>query len=590
MIRRLRPTVVYATVAVLTIALFIALHVVGNRLPFDLAVERLAEEFRATPGEDWGMRDGVWQDKWHYCEFAAGVLADARAARDGGGLREAVLLRAIPSPDDCDNLKAAVLQGVWSEEVAYANLRHWMGGKALYAIALRYLTVRQFYLAIEALIYCGFLSVALALFLIGWRALLVGAPLLVFGLFFSALEQHSNIADGLPFAWALFAAAAGAVLLRRGLPMSAARLFFFLAGMVSHYLWFFDGGNFVAATLIGLVAWLARQADSPRQRVGRAAACVGVYAAGFAVSLGFRVVLASAMADWVFGRWFAERTVGLLERTSAPWPRDLAGRDFGTFQALEHIDAPTFDWLLLTTAAALALAAAIAGHRAWRRKQAFLVNMFGLGALFLPSGVHFLLPIDDPSRAARLMFLPLGLSWCCLSTVLTTLPRRSIAAWSGGIVAALALSYGGMHLASQWNYETKLAGATVLSAVQENGAFALYLLEPAGDAAVGPDRPDATPNRELIYRKSPCSAEDLRGGFFFHILAPPARLPDLWRQRGLVNTDFSFYQNGQIFLGTCYASVRLPDYAQGIRTGQSFYISGGHNYRTVWQLETDLPM
>ena len=590
LIGRLRPAVCYAIVSALTIALFIVLHVVGNRLPFDLAVERFAEEFRATSSDDWGMRGGVWQDRWHYCEFAAGVLADARAARDsGGGLREAIVLRTIPSPNDCDKLKAAVSARRLPEDVAYANLRHWMGGKALYAIALRHLTVRQFYVAIEALIYCGFLLVALALFLIGWRALLVGAPLLVFGLFVSALGRYSNIADGLPFAWALFATGLGAMLFRRGLRMSVARLFFFFAGMVSHYLWFFDGGNFVAATLIGLVVWLARQTNSPWQRIGRAVACVGVYAAGFAVSLGSRVALTSVMAEWFFQQ-FAERTANLLERVSDPWSEDLAGRDYSTFQALARIDAPTFDWLLFS-AVALVLAATIAGYRASRCKRAFLVKMLGSGALFLPCCVHFLLPIDDPSRAARLAFLPLGLSWCCLFSVLTALPRQQLAAWGGGIAAALALSYAGTHLAYQWSYETKLARATVLSAAQENGAFSVHLFDAsAGSGEAGLKRWGATAERELIYRRSPCSGEDLRGDFVLHLLAPSASLPDdQWRQLGFVNAGFSFYPDGQIFSGTCFTSVRVPDYAQSIRTGQSFYI-GGNNFRAVWQLEMDLPM
>lgn len=582
---------VYAIVAAVTIALFIALHLAGNRLSFDLAVERLAEEFHATHGEDWGMRGGLWQDKWHYCEFSAAVLSGARAARDGGGgLREAILLRSIPSPDECDNLKAAVLQGVWFEDIAHANLRHWLGGKAIYAIALRYITVRQFYIAIKALIYCGFVALVLALYLVGRRTLLVVSPLLAFGLFVSALEQHSNIGEGLPFAWALFATALGVVLLRRSPPMSAARLFFFFAGMVSHYLWFFDGGNFVAATLIGLIAWLVPETDSLRQRIAWAAACVGVYTAGFVVSLVFRIVLTNAMSEAAFGQ-FATRTGHLLERISTPLAKDLAGADFGIFQTLARIDAPTLDWLLLTAATALVLAATIGGHRAWRRRnRGLLVEVLWLGALFLPSVAHFLLPSDAPSRAARLMFLPLGLSWCCLLAFLTTLPRRQIVAWSTGIGLALALSYGVIHLASQREYEGKLASARLLSASQEDGRFALYLLDTQGETGAGPDRPDATRRRKLIYRKSPCSAKDLRSPLHLHLLAPTPSLPEQWRQLGFVNTGLLFFASGQVFLGTCHASVRLPDYAKGIRTGQAVYIRNGHEYKILWQLEIDLPI
>ena len=591
LICRLRPALAYATVAALTLVLFIALHVVGNRLPYELAAERLAEEFRAAASkEDYGMRGGITWDEQHYCQYSSGVLAGARAARDGGGgLRDAILLRTFQDWSRCPALKAAVLEDVLPDPI-YMNVRHWQGGKALYAIALRHLTVRQFHLTIKALIYCGFVALALALVLVGWRALVVGAPLLTFGIFFSAVDQHFNIADGLPFAWALFAAAIGAVLSKRG-PMSAARLFLFFAGMVSHFLWLFDGGNFVAATLIGVVVWLAREQDPPEQRVGRAAACVGVYTAGFAVSLALRAVIASSLMEGE--QAFAERWVGragrLWEQVWAPRPSVLAARDLGVFQEMVRMDAPTFTWLWPTAAAALALAALIASYRAWRRGPAPLLGVLWVCALFLPSVVHFLSPADVPARAPRLMFLPLGLAWCALLVVLTGLPRRQAAAWAGGVGAALVLSYGGTHLASAWQYDSKVARARVLSTTQENGAFAVYLLDAAAGADGAGRRADATPERELIYRKSPCSVQDFRRRFVLHLLAPAASLPNQAPPGlGFVNADFAVYQHGQIFAGTCYASVGLPNYATGIRTGQTIY-DGGGSYRNVWMLGSDLP-
>ena len=206
--RRLRPVSVYATVTALAVAMFIALHHMGNQLPFELAVKRLADEFRATPGLDWGMRGGLVHDGYHYCELAGGVVADARAARNGDGtaLRRAIASQTVPGPPGvCDDVKAAVLDNVWPEGLVHANLRHWRGGKALYAIALRHWTVRDIHLAINALVHCGFLFLALVLLQIGWRALLIGTPILAFGLFFAGVERYFNVTDGLPFAWALFA-------------------------------------------------------------------------------------------------------------------------------------------------------------------------------------------------------------------------------------------------------------------------------------------------------------------------------------------------------------------------------------------------
>ena len=580
--RRLRPAAAYATVAALTITLFIALHVAGNRLPRDLAAERLAEEFRATPHENWGTRQVVWFRPgtllWHYCEFGAAVLVGARGGEHRDAvLRDAVLLRRFHH-GACDHLRAVVLHGArWSPR--YLNVRHWWGGKALYAIGLRHLTVRQFHMAVEALVYCGFLSLAVALLLIGWRALLVGAPLLLSGLLFSGVEFFGTLATGLPFAWALLAPALGAELLRRD-RRSAARLFFFFAGMVAHYLWLVGGGNYVAATAIGLVAWLARGADPPRRRIACAAACVGVYTAGFLVSLAARLALASSIGAWTE---IAKRVRHLAERTWSPELRDMEVRDYAMYLDIARVDAPTFAWWALAAAAALLLATLIAGHHAWRRRPALLLGVLWFAALHLPFCVHMLMPQDNPPRAARLMFLPLGLAFCCLIMVLTELPRRRLAAWGAGVGVALALSYFGAHLHHSRRYEAKLAHARVLSASQEDGAFAVHLLDSPADGSAG--RPNATPERELIYRRSPCEAADIRRGqvFFLHAFAPTAEA----RRLGFVNADFRFYANGQIFMGACHASARLPGYAQGFRTGQARQ----ENWRSVkrwkhpWRVE-----
>ena len=581
----LRFAGVYAAIATLTMSLFIVLHDLGNRLPFELAVKRLADEFRATPWADWGMRGGLVHDSFHYCELAGGVVADARAARNGDGtaLRRAIAPQTVPGPEHspgvCDDVKAAVLDKVWLEGPVFANLRHWLGGKALYAIALRYWTVRDIYLAINALVHCGFLFLALVLLQIGWRALLIGTPILAFGLFFAGVERYFNVTDGLPFAWALFAPALVALLLRLGLRMSRARALLFFAGMLSHYLWFFDGGNFLAATLIGLVVWLARAQDSPRRRVFCAATCMGVYAAGFAVSLVSRIVIGSITVDYFWEARVVRYMVPLLGRIPAPWPLDLRGRDFGEFQDFARIDAPTAQWLLLTTAVALVAAVLAAGYRARGRRPEALFELLWLMALLLPSGVHFLMPIDDPSRSVRFMFLPLAVSWCCVLAVLTRLSFRPAVVYAGGLGAAAAFVYAGAQFAGQWRYEAKLQNASRLTS-GEAPAFALYLFEVRAGG-----------RRELIYWKSPCGVRDLVSTpgldkrLYLHLMADQAALPERAREIGYVNVDVSFYRQGQKFLGTCYMHVLLPDYVRRIRAGQALYGGGDE---ILWESEVEL--
>ena len=85
---------------------------------------------------------------------------------------------------------------------------------------------------------------------------------------------------------------------------------------------------------------------------------------------------------------------------------------------------------------------------------------------------------------------------------------------------------------------------------------------------------------ELIYLKSPCTAEDTRTIFFVH--AVPTRLDNLSAQekeQGFNNLDFHFADHGAMFAGKCIASVRLPDYAfSTIATGR--YVPGeGEKWR-----------
>lgn len=596
--RRLRPVSVYATVATLTVAMFIALHHIGNQLPFELAVERLTEEFRATPGLDWGMRGGLEHDHTHYCEYSGTVLGGAMAAERGIGsaLRDAVLLRIAvrqAGPGYCDELKTNLLAGTGLEadNRSWANVRHWFGGKAIYAIALRYFTVREFHIAIKAALYGCFLFLTLALLCVGWRALLVGVPVLASGVLYSGVERHFTVADGLPFAWALIAPALGTLVLVRGWPVATVRVCFFFAGMVSHFLWLFDGGNFVAATLIGLVVWLSGEELPSRQRLWRAASCVGAYTAGFAVSLAARVVIASSVAEGVAAQWFTPYLGKFAYRLSSPMVLDLRARDFDTFQVWARIDKPMSEWLLLTAVSAVIVAVLIAGCCALRRRPSLLLEVLWLTALQIPWCVHFLLPTDAPPRTARMMFLPLALCWCSLLAVLTRLEFRRAAIYSGGFSAAVGLLYGGTHLAGQWKAEAKLQNARLLAAARGDDAFALYLFElPEGRRANGTD-PGQVAGRKLIYWKSRCAGKDLETAeglekrFYLHLMADEATLPERGRELGFVNADFSFYTRGQKFLGTCHAFVRLPNYAQRIRTGQVFYDG---RFTKLWGREIDL--
>ena len=74
----------------------------------------------------------------------------------------------------------------------------------------------------------------------------------------------------------------------------------------------------------------------------------------------------------------------------------------------------------------------------------------------------------------------------------------------------------------------------------------------------------------LLYRKRPCSAEEIDARFFLHVFPADADdLPADRRESGFQNLDFSLWQNGGRVGDECIARVDLPGYEiAGVRTGQ----------------------
>lgn len=601
-VQLLRATGVYASVAGLAILLFVFLHHIGNLTPFELAKQRLAEELlRAKPNNrvSLGASDaGAWQ----YCEISGAVLAGSRAEGDADALRDAILLKVVRPGHDwtgdyCWFFEDAVLKGVWPDVPEDApwlgrlGTRHWWGTKAIYAIALRVATVRQFHSYLKIATYGAYVLLAVALLFLGWRALVVVAPVLLLGVRFSGIERLSTLTEGVPYLWALLVPAVGAALLACRCRGTTLRPCFFFGGMVSAYLWLFDGGNFLAAALIGLVGWLGSEQLPLRRRAVRALSFVGAYAAGFfacvAVGAGVRML----MAEWVLPR-FVKRVNELLARIVSPETRDVRGRDLQTWLALDGGDPAFFEWFLLLSAAALAACVSIAVWRAWRGRRGLLVEVLWCLALLLLSCVHFLVPNDIAWRMARLMFLPLGLSWCCVMVVwVGCRPSVRQTAVTGGIVVVLATTlFVWKNSAKQRDYQSRIAAGVplpvateiatseaVLAAVGDEEGVELHLVETLRSGSA------ETAQRELVYKRAPCAAADVRARFFVHVVPNKiANLPEHRRKFGFDSLDFHFYERGGRFLGTCYATVPLPAYARAVAIGQ--FDAGGMLWRQLVHL------
>lgn len=345
----------YAGTAALVVAAFILLHYVGNQTPYGLVAQKVVAEFEAEPMA-WGTRRRDIYYPWEYCYLTGAVLAGAMPSATP--LRDALTPRRLPyrttlqtsAPNPCGALREAVGRDVgaalaarMADPASLPRLRgqQWFGSKALYAIGLRFLTVRGYHEFLRKATYVGFALFGVGLALLGWRAFVVGSPVVVFGAALSGIEYLADVGKGTPHVWGVVAPALVALWLRlregrRGATAPATGLLCFVAGMVSAYLWLLDGANFVAAALIGLVAWLHYASLPVKARAGRAAGCMAAYAVGF---LGTLLAWALGGGGGKGGGSGWSPVAKDAVRIVAPDERDLHGRDIGAWAELLPLDA-----------------------------------------------------------------------------------------------------------------------------------------------------------------------------------------------------------------------------------------------------------
>lgn len=562
--RLLKPALGYVAATVLTTACFVLLHYIGNQTPFAVVAEKIAAEIEAEPVA-WGTRREHAYNSWEYCYLTGAVLAGS--AGSATPLYDAVFPRAMArdrglAGDFCRELRrssAAALAGVNATANAELDprvpVRQWVGSKALYAIALRFLTVHEYHELIRKATYTAFAMLALAVALLGWRALAVATPLLIFGATLSGVEYLSDVAKGTPYAWAIFSAALVALLLRFPMvPASATRMFCFVAGMFAGYLWLFDGANFAAAVLIGLVAWLRYAPLAPRTRAARSAGCVFAHATGVALSICLCPVVRLGPASSWFGpgsSWFGAvaKNTG---RIFAPEERDVLGKDPVTWAELVQLSVRETILLIDGTVVALGTALLVVGYLAWRRDWGAVKEALGIGVLALAPLVHFLLPNDMPYAAARLMYLPMALCWSVLATVLLRLPRPVYA------LAFVGLGGASFGIWLVWQNASTTALLTALDAAAADPRlrqiaddhFDVYLKD----------------GRQLILHRDPCEELDLKRWFILDVY--PRHSPDLPAERKAedhVEITVHFIHQGLFTFGTleqegCALVLDLPRY------------------------------
>ena len=474
-------------------------------------------------------------------------------------------MRVFVHPDgSCRSLREAAGGGEPDSEPL--KTRYWWGSKALYAIALRALSVYELSELTKTATRLAYALLAVAVLLLSPKALAVISPLILLGAFHSGVDSFGDVANGMPYAWAVLSAAVLAFLMRFRAPGAApwgrARFFSFVAGMVSSYLWLGDGHTFLVVTLIGLIAYFGHESAAVRERVEQAVRCIGLYLAGFLICYGLGLLVKTAawggidpLADLLV------RIIYTFEQTDSELASGLTdvSRYFDFFHELGWSGSTVRSGGALTPLSLCALVAAllISAWEAYRARLHLLPGILWIMALMLVNVPNFIVYDDISFRTARFLFVMHGLCFSCL--ILAFLKMKGMKGMKGMIRSSLLVAgVAGVYLSS-WIW-VEYADSQVLDSIEDTepvirSRFDVYYAD----------------NR-LIYTKEQCTEEDVIPRFFLHVI--PADPDDLERPF-FNNLDFFFipgvFRNG-LDDGRCVTIRRLPGYAiERITTGQFFF-------------------
>ena len=567
-----RPLSIYTAAMVAGIAFFFLLHHVGNQLPFEVAKQRFQVEFDAAQ-RDAGYSHG-FKITLEYCELSSAVMAGARGGGGGRDVKDALLVRAFVHQDGyCRALREALGGGEPDSEPL--KTRYWWGSKALYAIALRALSVYELSELTKTATRLAYALLAVAVLLLSPKALAVISPLILLGAFHSGIDYFGDVANGMPYAWTVLSAAVLAFLMRFRAPGAApwgrARFFSFVTGMVSSYLWLGDGHTFLAVTLIGLIAYFGHESAAVRERVEQAVRCIGLYLAGFLICYGLGLLVkTAAWGSTELLTAFLGQVIHTFETTDSELASGVTdfSRYLDLFHELGWSGSTVRSGGALTPLSLCALVAAllVTAWEAYRARLHLLPGILWIVALMLVNVPNFIVHDDYDLRTARFLFVMHGLCFSCLILAFLKMKGMKGMIRSSLLVAGVA----GVYLSSRiW---VEYADSRVLDLIEDTepvirSRFDVYYAD----------------NR-LIYTKEQCTEEDVIPRFFLHVIpADPADLEKPYFN----NLDFFFipgvFRNG-LDDGRCVTIRRLPGYAvEQIRTGQYFPGEG-----PLWKGEVSL--
>ena len=623
-----RAALLYAAVLLAGSALFFALHYAGNTIPYDVALEKIVEEYESDQPNLGYLASMVRTQE--YCQRASAVLGGAKRLDGDSALVDAVVLRIIATEESvgyCETLP--LLPGNDNVHKGLLKFRYWWGTNSFYAIALRFLSDADIREWTRLLTIFAWGSLAFMLWLLSRKAFLAVAPLAVFASFFSGLQYFSDAGTGMPFLWTpIFAAGLAFAMSRPGLAKTA-RLCCFVIGMGSSYLWLLDGHNVLVIALIGLITYFGAGEASAVRRIRESIFRIALYVAGFALCFGVGLLVKDAFLQWIADfQWnsasnpsesfFTQFTVhweSLIETLSQAfangWAEAPIIRDFTPYWIMGPDRVAFGQAVTLLSILAFAVASAFAVGLSFRRANSLLADISLVILLATVVCAQFVIPEDIPYRSSRYLFVLHALCWSCFLLAAREAydqwRRTTSAVEGGGGSARAAGNRRARRDASRLRPSNSPASLRLRFTKNASpGAFlALSAIALAAGVGFGSAllRSDAAFVREtiqetqpwiyglfnvyyaenkLVYERADCDEYDTAPLFFLHLLpANPEDLPSERHGYAFDNLHFYFAERKVPYSDGCAAVVNLPDYEiTAVSTGQ--YIRGE---RQLWQGE-----
>ena len=287
-----RPVMLlYPLAMVLFTSLFIGFHNMANQVPQDFLAQKLGSDFRnynlsrhnytfSAYGSH-SILSNIGQNQYTECAVLLSVLST-----QDKGLENAVLPRTAIHSDNqlCARLKEVVtsLNSGGTLQTQPLRSRYWWGARPVYSFMLRYFSVYQTREIIRNTTALAYMALAIALFAISPAVLRLGAPLLIFGTLFSGITYYSEVILGVPYLWAIIAAALIAALHAARCSEASIRMGIFCVGMVSSYLWLLDGHLILLFSWLMMIGYFASvRAMPPRSAIGAVIKHLVAFSAGF---------------------------------------------------------------------------------------------------------------------------------------------------------------------------------------------------------------------------------------------------------------------------------------------------------------------